>query len=268
MPSPGPLSPLHQRYLALLGLAAEPPGAPFLARLVRAQLLGCPFENLSKLRLARRRGLRRLPTLEEHLEGLERDRLGGTCYANNWHLYGLLRALGFDADLCGADMDSADQHAVVLVRTEAGEHLVDGGYAAPFFAPIALDAGEVQRLSWGNDAYAIWPRDARGRTRVDHLRDGQRVHGYTVNPAPRTLEHFAPVIGASLEDGAHFMKVVRFERFFPTGSVSLLDERLRVVDGDRCTFETLEGRAGILDALVQRLGVPAPVAEDALAALP
>lgn len=267
MTAPRPLSPAHQRYLALLGLTQAPPGHAFLSRLVRAQLTACPFENLSKLRLARGRGQRRLPTLDEHLEGIERERLGGTCYANNWHLHGLLVALGFDADFCGADMEAPDQHTVTLVRVEGREYLVDGGYAAPFFAPLPRDGAEVQRLTWGNEGYAIWPRDARGRTRVDHLRGGARVHGYSVNPAPRALEHFDRVVAESLSDGAHFMNTLRFERFFERGSVSLLDGRLRVVVGERCTFEDLEGKAGIREALVGRLGVPRAVAEEALAAL-
>lgn len=261
------LSPAHARYLRLLGETAAAPDAAFLARLVRAQLLCCPFENLSKLRRVRRRGLRTLPSLDEFLDGIEHERLGGTCYANNGHFFSLLRALGFDCDLLGADMDAPDVHAVVGVRLDGRQLLVDVGYAAPFYAPLALDAPDAQELRFGNDGYRLWPRDAQGRTALDHLRDGARVHGYVVNPTPRALAHFDGVVRDSLADTAHFMRVLRFERFSERGSVSLLDRRLRVVDGPRCTFRELDGPAGVREALERDLGVPRAVAAEALACL-
>lgn len=179
-----------------------------------------------------------------------------------------LQALGFDCALCGADMHAPDLHAVIVARTGGREYLVDVGYAAPFYAPLPLDEPEPIRLAWGNDGYVLWPRDAQGRSRLDQLRDGARVHGYVVNPTPRALSHFEGVIRDSYADAATFMNAVRFERFSATGSVSLYNERLRVVEGGRCTFEQLAGREGIIDALEQRLGVSRELAERAVACVP
>lgn len=258
------LSPAHERYLRLLGVTAAPPSLELLSRLVRAQIICCPFENISKLYAVRRLGRPRLPTLAEHLDGIELHHLGGTCYANNHHFHGLLRALGFDCSFCGADMNAPDLHTVIVVRLDGGEYLVDAGYAAPFFEPLALDAPAPRHIAWGNEAFRLWPRDPDGRSRVDHLRDGQRVHGYSVNPAPRELSHFERVIRESLSDSAPFMNAVRFERFSPRGSVSLYNHALRVVEGGRVSFSDLPDRDAIIDALDAQLGVAREVSAAAL----
>jgi len=122
------------RYLALLGLDPEPPSLPALTQLVTAHLARFPFENVSKLvRLAR--GLPPgLPSLDEFLQGAARDGTGGTCYLQASSLNALLRALGYDATLAGADMNEPDVHLVNVVRLTGRPYLVDVGYAAPFFA--------------------------------------------------------------------------------------------------------------------------------------
>jgi hypothetical protein len=75
------------RYLGILGLAAGAPDLEHLRALVAAQLMRVPFENVSKLYLKKRFGATSAPTLEQHLDGIERFRFGGTCYANNPHFY-------------------------------------------------------------------------------------------------------------------------------------------------------------------------------------
>lgn len=256
------------RYLRLLGVEAGPPSFELLSTLVRRQLLRCPFENLSKVMRARRLGLKRLPTLTEHLDGLEHQGLGGTCYANNFHFAQLLSHLGYDCAFCGADMEVPDLHSVLRVTLEGRDYLLDVGYAAPFYAPLPRDAREVVEVTWGNDTYRLHPQDARGRSRLDQLRDGERVHGYTVNPAPRQLGDFEGVIRASFADSALFMRILRIERFFEEGSLSLTNRRLRRVEGGRVSLRDLAGRAEVLTVLERDFGVAREAAKAACDALP
>src|ERR1035438_3528771 len=93
-----------QRYLRLLGIVGRPSGLDGLRTLVRWHLAAVPFENISKLLLVDRERTGRVTTLTEFLDGIEYSDLGGTCYTNNPYLTELLRDLGYDADLLGADM--------------------------------------------------------------------------------------------------------------------------------------------------------------------
>src|ERR1035438_2674808 len=94
-----------QRYLRLLGIVGRPSGLDGLRTLVRWHLAAVPFENISKLLLVDRERTGRVTTLTEFLDGIEYSDLGGTCYTNNPYLTELLRDLGYDADLLGADID-------------------------------------------------------------------------------------------------------------------------------------------------------------------
>ncbi|RPH36058.1 hypothetical protein EHM92_05135, partial [bacterium] len=85
---------LCRRYLKLLGIPARRPALSSLEEIVRSQALKVPFENVSKLYLKKRAGLRGLIGFAEHLEGIERYCFGGTCYATNYYLHRLLAHLG------------------------------------------------------------------------------------------------------------------------------------------------------------------------------
>ena len=60
-----------ERYLNVLGVADARPDLDGLRRIVRAQLIRVPFENVSKLFLARSRGFRGVPDLDLYLDGIE-----------------------------------------------------------------------------------------------------------------------------------------------------------------------------------------------------
>lgn len=174
------------RYLRILGVERTRPSPDALGRLVRAQLCRVPFENVSKL-YYRRQGCRHeLPGLELFLDGIERCHFGGTCYLNNFHFFRLLRALGYEAALCGADMASGpDVHMAIRIRLGGRERLVDVGYAAPFYEPIPLDLPVPFTIRFGRDTYVVHPQDGEGRTRVDLRRDGERAHGYLLSRRQR-----------------------------------------------------------------------------------
>jgi arylamine N-acetyltransferase len=208
-----------ERYLSLLEVESVSPSLDHLKRLVRAQITRVPFENISKLYFKKTQGAAFIPTLEEHLDGIKRYNFGGTCYANNPYFSELLRHLGYDVTICGADMTRPDVHVVSVVRLEGREYLVDVGYGAPFFEPMARDLDQELEIVFGKNRYVLHPQDGQGRSRMDHFRDGELIHGYVVTPTPRGVDHFAEVIRHSYSNEATFMNVVVVERFFPERSV-------------------------------------------------
>jgi len=253
-----------RRYLGLLGISPADPGMEFLRRLVRAHATRVPFENISKLWYARTPGYTGLPGIERFLDGIERYRFGGTCYANNYYLYLLLAALGFDARLCGADMSRSDVHVVTMVRLPEGEFLVDGGYAAPFLDPLPLGAAAPVEVSLGSERYILRPRDARGRSRLDLYRDGVLTHGYTAKPEPRDISEFTGVIADSFRPGATFMNAIVIARFYDDRSVVLHNRTLLVSRGASVARRDLGDRAGVIAAIEEHFGIPAEVAGQAL----
>ncbi len=191
-----PRTKIFERYLSILGIEPEEPSHDHLRRLVRAQLVRVPFENISKLYLKKTRDASFIPSLEEYLDGIERFNFGGTCYANNPYFAKLLHHCGYDVDLCSADMTKPDVHVVSMVHLEGREYLVDVGYGAPFYAPIPLDLIREQEIPWGENRYVLHPRDEQGRSRMDQYRDGELVHSYLAKPEPREIGDFAEMFTA------------------------------------------------------------------------
>lgn len=258
---------LVDRYLRLLEVPRRPPSPEALAELTAAQVTRVPFENVSKLVRLRGLGLTGLPPVELHLEGIERFHLGGTCYANNYHLYTLLGALGYEARLCGADMSSPDVHVVIMVRLSGREVLVDGGYGAPFLAPVPLDAAEDQVLWLGPDRWVVEPRDAAGRSRLRVYRGGEARHGYLARPEPRAIEEFAPVIADSFRPEATFRNALLLIRQYPGRSITIhnLDRIDAWAGGSR--VERLRGRGELPGEVERAFGIPRQLVAEAMAEL-
>lgn len=255
---------LVERYLRLLGEPRRAPGLEALRALVSAQIQRVPFENVSKLLRFRRSGFTGIPAIEEHLDGIERFRLGGTCYANNFHFHRLLASLRYDVTLCGADMSRPDVHLVNLVRVDGREYLVDGGYGAPFLEPLPRDLPHEHEVALGRERYVLHPRDAAGRSRLELWRDGQSRHGYDVNPSPRRIEEFASVVAESFAPSATFMRRVTFMRFAPGRTLVLQNLNLLEFEGAASRAERLAGADAIPGVLEARFGVPREIAREAL----
>jgi len=249
---------LCDRYLGILGFVPGPPQLDRLTDLVAAQLTRVPFENVSKLYLKRRFGAVSAPTLEQHLDGIEHFRFGGTCYANNPHFYTLLRHLGYDVTLCGADMSRPDVHIVSIVRLTGREYLIDVGYAAPFYAPLPRDVGRAVEIRFGACRYILHPRDDRGRSELEVVREGVRLHGYLAKPAPRAISDFARIIGDSYGETATFMNAVTVERFFPARSVRI--HNLSLTESTPSSVKTT--RLADRDELIQAIAAHAEMSED------
>ena len=255
-------------YLDLLGVEAEPPSLPALRRLVRAHLVRVPFETVSKLHYLHTLGLRDVPPLALFLDGIRGLGFGGTCYSSNLHLSRLLRALGYRARLCGADMPSGeDVHAAVVVTLGGHDWLVDAGYAALLLAPLALDATREQVVRSGLERWVLRPRDERGCSRLEHWHGDEHVHGYLLKPWEVAPERFDGAVSDSFRPDATFMNAVLAVRCFPRRTVTILNLTVVRADARRAKAERLADREALAAALVRELGMPADVVRGSLAQL-
>jgi N-hydroxyarylamine O-acetyltransferase len=252
------------RYLRLLGVPPRRPGRDALFELTSAHLTRIPFENVSKLYYRRTAGLRGLPDPDRFLDGITRWHVGGTCYSNAFYLNQLLVHLGYEADLCGADMSAPDVHLVNLVTVDGRRYLVDVGYAAPFLEPFPLDLDHDQHIVWGRERYVLKPLDAAGRPRLEVHRDGALKHGYRVNPVPRRIEEFVGVIADSFGDRATFMHALLIARFWPGRSLTLRNLTLVEAQGTDFTLRQIPDPGQLPDVVEEQFGIPAEIARVAL----
>jgi N-hydroxyarylamine O-acetyltransferase len=253
-----------ERYLSILGIGEAPPSIDHLSALVRAHLTRVPFENISKLYLKKTQGASYIPSLEEHIDGIESFSFGGTCYANNPYFYELLRFLGYEVTLCGADMSKPDVHVVSIVRLEGREYLVDVGYGAPFYEPMARDLDCPHEIRFGSNRFVLEPQDSEGRSLMTMFRDGLPTHGYTAKPAPRSIGNFEEVIRESYRESATFMNVLVVERFFTGRSVRVHNFSLTESTADRATTTRLTDREELVDAVEHHIGIPAGIVREAI----
>jgi len=260
-------SELFARYLALLGIEPKRPAYPALEELVAAHMMRIPFENVSKLYYLKREDLRSIPDFERYLSGIESFNFGGTCYSNNYYLNRLLRHLGYDAVLCGADMSSPDVHVVNIVTLDGREFLVDTGYAAPFLKPLPRGETADYEVSLGRDRYVLRPRDRSGNSRVDHYRDDSLIHGYTAKPTPRSIDHFLPAIRSSFEADSTFMNRLLLVRSFDDRSLAIRDFSVIESEGRECRVRPLADQDELVAAIEREFGIPAAIAMEAISML-
>ena len=257
-----------RRYLAVLGVERAAPGVTALRRLVRAQLLRIPFETVSKLWYLRRYALRDVPDLDLYLDGIRRYRFGGTCYSNNLHLWRLLRALGYDATLCGADMPAGhDVHAAIAIGAGGREWLVDAGNAAPFLVPLPLDLDRPHEVRWGDSCWLLRPRDGEGRSSVEVWHHGEHVHGYTLKPGQVAPETFDRVVRDSFRPQATFMNAVLLVRCHPRRLVRILNLEVTRATRTRSSTAALADRDAFVAAVEREIGIPARITAAAIAGI-
>ena len=220
-----------------------------------AHVCRIPFENVSKLLLIGRERVGRPTRLGEFLDGIEHEDLGGTCYSNNPFLVELLRALGYDADLFGADMSAPNVHTVIRVRLDEAEWHVDAGYGGPFWRPVRLDR-LPETLSAGELRFVLH-RSAADDIEMSLVRGESRLHGYVAHGPARSFEFFHPIILQSFEPGQHFMTNLRLIRYFEDGrAAELLNSTLTVHrDGESRVLE-LRNRAELRSAVADELAMP------------
>lgn len=258
---------LLEQLFRLLGCSQRGVSLTALTELVSRFVKRVPFENISKLYYRKRFGQRSLPDLRRYVEGVERLNFGGTCYANNYYLHRLLKHLGYDAALCGADMTNPDVHVVNIVSLEGREFLVDAGYAAPFLQPLPRDAASEQVVVLGNDRYVLHPRDAQGRSRLDLFRNGELRHGYTVKPEPREIDYFAAAIAGSYRPEATFMNALLAARFFDDHAIVIHNLTLMESGGSECRLTSIPGWEALPGVVEEHFSIPAAIVAEAVSDL-
>lgn len=260
-----PLAPdFVRRYLSALGVGQQKPSLESLRALVATHLTRIPFENISKLHNRKHHGLTGLPSLELYLDGIERCHFGGTCYSNNFHFHSLLATLGYEVKLCGADMTNPDVHLVIMVTLDGHEYLVDGGYGAPFLAPMPRDLATDYVIALGRDRYVLRPQDANGCSRLDMYRDGQLKHSYLAKPAARRIEEFRQVIAESFRPDATFLNSLLMTRFYPDRAVMIHNLTLIESQGNQSTIHTLGSREELISKIEEQFGMPRSIVAEAV----
>ena len=257
---------LVERYLGLLGIRRPPSGVAGLQEIVRRHLCRAPFENVSKLLLAGREGAGRETTLGEFLDGIEHYDLGGTCYTSNPFLASLLRALGYDADLLGADMTNPNVHTCIRVRIGPDQYHVDVGYAGPFREAMRLDR-LPHVIVHGPYRYVLDHGSRAGEYEMAVFSGGERVHGYVVHGPARDREFFRPIVHDSFRPGTTFMSCLRITRFFDERAVELKNTTLIRYQGSERSQTTLHSMAELLRAVETDLAMPRCPVEQAVGIL-
>jgi len=253
---------LFDKYLKLLGVERSFPSYDLLCQIIRKHLINVPFENISKL-FFKKQGKNYIPDLSTYLERIEKYNFGGTCYANNYYLYSLLKSLGYEVKLCGADMKKPDVHILSIVTIDDKEYILDCGYAAPFSEPIPRDLQSDFKISSGLEKYIIKPKDEFGRTKVEQYFNNELQHWYVAKPQRRKIDDFRNVIEDSYSDEALFMNAIRITRFLENGSLVL--KNLYLTETINNKSSTIKILLKDMPAIIQeKFGMPADIVERAV----
>ncbi len=262
-----PPSLLLDRFLNILELPKSPPDINVLSHITKSFLTQISFETISKLYYKKRYDLSTIPDLKMYLDGIEKYNFGGTCYSNNYYMNLLLKYLGYDAILCGADMDNPDVHIVNIVTIDNHEYLVDVGYGAPFFEPMPRYLDFDYSVTLGYDKYVLKPQDKNGNSRMEHNRNKKLIHGYIAKPIDRTIDYFNDVFTHSFSDEAHFMNNISLARFSSNDSVILHNLTLANIDNKNVTIVKLDSRDDLPEIIEKHFSIPAEISGVALTEL-
>ena len=258
---------VFSHYLELLGVKPKRPGYAALEELVAAHMKRIPFENISKLYYLKRDGLKNIPSFEQYLSGIEQYGFGGTCYSNNHYLNELLRHLGYQAMLCGADMSIPDCHLVNMVTVDGREFLVDAGYAAPFLKPMPRYLDHAHEVRLGRDRYVLHPKDDNGCSRMDLFRNGELTHGYTAKPIDRRIDFFTSSIQESYRDDSTFMNSLLLVKLHDDSSTVIYNLSVIRSHGNTHTVQPLKNEDELIETIERVFGIPADIVSEAVSML-
>lgn len=239
---------LFEQYLKILELDRQPPTFNYLTKLVTAHITKIPFENISKIFYHIKYDLKYIPDFKLYLSGIENNKFGGTCYSNNYYFNQLLNYLGFNAMLCGADMNNPDVHLVNVIEWNSKRYLVDVGYGAPFFKPIPLFHNMDFEIKYGNEKFVIKPKNKHGNHELVQYRDNKIKHGYVVKPFKRSINEFNKIIVNSFRKDSTFLNRITAVKYSTEKSTSIKNYSLIIMTEDSynvekfANIETLEVR--------------------------
>ncbi|PYI50293.1 arylamine N-acetyltransferase [Paenibacillus flagellatus] len=254
-------------YLDCLRMERESPSYDYLRRLTRRHLERFPFENIGKIHYyanGARTGLGWLPDAETFLTHFAARGLGGNCYILNAHFGGLLRALGFRAELVRAT--GGNTHMALRVTIDDRAYYVDVGYGAPLFEPLVPEEeprfsryGEtVEVTKLGDDRYVI-----------DRRANGQSFVVKTIEWTAVELSDFDEAIAHSLrdEDENPFMRRIVATVFKRDAAYSVVNRKLFVKTDKGSEVHDFPSRAEWTDMMRATFGFDAGVVDEAVAFL-
>jgi arylamine N-acetyltransferase len=256
------------RFVKLLGLNQTKPALENLKKIIQAYMLKVPFENISKLYYLKTTGLNGIPGFEQFLSGIEKFHFGGTCYSNNYYLNLLLKFLGYEVKLCGADMSKPDVHIANIVAIENQEYIVDAGYGAPFLEPLPRNLQVDYIISSGINRYVLRPKDKNGCSRMDLYINNVLQHGYLLKPQSRSIDEFEEIIAGSFSPGATFMNSILLAKFSPGYADIIHNLTYMEIKNDIAAMKTINSKEELVVIINKVFGIPANILKIVLADLP
>ncbi len=247
---------LFEKYLRLLKVTKQKPSLNALAQIIKAHLITIPFENISKIYYRNRYNLSYVPDLELYLDGIMRYNFGGTCYSNNYYLNQLLKFLGYEVRLCGADMSNPDVHIVNIVSIENQDFLTDVGYAAPFYSPIPIKLNDNFEISFGSDKYIFTSDADLGHTKLTMYRNNQEKHGYIAKHEARDISEFEFVIKSSFRQSATFFNALLLIKFYSKSSLMIHNYSLVESNPAHSNYKKIQNVSELIDLIVRYFKIP------------
>lgn len=255
---------LFKKYLEILNLSKKKPSMDFLKELIASHLSTIPFENISKLYYKAEYNLTDIPDFEQYIEGITKYKFGGTCYSINYYFNQLLKHLGYDVILCGADMNSPDVHLVNIVKLENLDFIVDMGYGAPFFDPLPRDITEKYEINFGIDKYVLLPKDPNGHSKLEFYRNDKLKQGYTVKPYSKKISDFKEVISESFSDTSTFMNTVTLVYYRKKYTKRIRNLTITEFLKGSYTERKIKNKIQLAKEIEQEYGIPEKIAFRAL----
>ncbi|MBL9104143.1 MAG: arylamine N-acetyltransferase [Myxococcales bacterium] len=254
---------LFRRYLGILGWV----GDPGLHELVSSHLIKVPYENVSLL-LAPPESAGTLPTIEAFLDRIAEQDLGGTGFPIALHFAELLRWLDYEVELLAADVGGVPRsHAIIRVKLEDTTYMIDVGYAAPFYQPIALDQ-LPHKVPHGDFTFMI-DRHATGAASVEvaTFRGPSRVQTYVAKPPALGPDGFNNGVQRVADANGRLMRSLQISRFFASRVLEVIDNSL-VVTHHNITTVTPIASVDELEVIVrEQLQLPRVPVREAVEAL-
>jgi arylamine N-acetyltransferase len=246
---------LFDKYLKILKLKRKDPSIEYLTELVTSHITKIPFENISKLYYFKTKNLNKLINFDQYLFGIDKHNFGGTCYSNNYYFNQLLNNLGFEALLCGADMNILDAHLISIVVLNNKQYLIDVGYGAPFFNPIPLDLKEEYTINFGNETYLIGPKDSKGHSELKYFIKNKFNHGYIIKPVNRSITEFEGVINKSFQKSSPFLNRITAINFSVNSSIAIRNYSMFITNSKNVKKIDLLSKNHIIENIVQNFNI-------------
>ncbi|MFD2703942.1 arylamine N-acetyltransferase [Salibacterium lacus] len=258
-----------ERYLTILRLKPQPPSRKFLKRIIRAHVRTFPFENVSKLLMARdAETIDHVTDVYTFLTAHETNQSGGTCFTLNACLFQLLKALGFEGWL----IRPGEEHMAMVVKDPGSDNrllYVDVGTTAPLFEPIPFHGRKRGIPPFAGERLFFLPGNEPGIYTYIRTRNGQITHKkwtFSIYSAMQFAD-FTPWIASTFQHGASFMNMLRCQLWEPDQrrGLSLVNRTFTIRHGNGSVLtKDLPDQEAVQDVLSREFRMPDLPVEKAL----